>query len=247
MSDYRIKINIRNNRLLSRIEEMGYINPITKQGSVRKFCDANSIGYNYCVYLIAGKIKPINDKGNVKPHVKDLLLILDMTLEEAFTEKQLKGFPKNTFETNVSETELTRHITNPNKNPQVVMIEKQVNQTLHTLLECLNPKEKDIILNRNRGYTYQQLGDLYDVSKERIRQIEAKAKRKLSHVNNLDKLKDAGIEDVFPNIDLEYQRKIAKKYEERSIKLAKEKALKQKQVHDITEGLEFPPLNIYKE
>ena len=41
MSDYRIKITIRNNRLLEALENKGYIN--NGKASVKKFCDKNNL------------------------------------------------------------------------------------------------------------------------------------------------------------------------------------------------------------
>jgi RNA polymerase primary sigma factor len=60
------------------------------------------------------------------------------------------------------------------------------NRTLKSLLGILNPREKEVILLRygftqNGVLTLEATGQILGVTRERIRQIEAKAIRKLSH------------------------------------------------------------------
>ena len=56
MKDYRVKIQIRNDRLLSAIEGMGY-------DSVAKFCKKFNLEYQRTTEVIRGKLKPLNEKG----------------------------------------------------------------------------------------------------------------------------------------------------------------------------------------
>ncbi|HEX4868611.1 MAG TPA: sigma-70 family RNA polymerase sigma factor [Acidimicrobiales bacterium] len=57
---------------------------------------------------------------------------------------------------------------------------------LHTLLDYLNPREREILslrfgLDGEQPLTLDEVGQLYNVTRERIRQIEAKALTKLRH------------------------------------------------------------------
>ena len=45
-------------------------------------------------------------------------------------------------------------------------------------------------LNDNRPRTLEEVGKVFNVTRERIRQIEAKALRRLKHPNKMKKLKD---------------------------------------------------------
>ena len=54
MSDYRLKITIRNDRLLRAIEAKGFI-------SVRKFCVAHGLEYQRTTEIINGKMKPFEN------------------------------------------------------------------------------------------------------------------------------------------------------------------------------------------
>jgi len=54
------------------------------------------------------------------------------------------------------------------------------------LLKCLTPREERVIrmrfgINVDRDYTLEEIGQLFNVTRERIRQIEAKALKKLGH------------------------------------------------------------------
>jgi len=79
-------------------------------------------------------------------------------------------------------------------------VEEQVEQkilkeTITIALETLKEREKDILEQRfglvdGIDKTLEQIGDKYDVTRERIRQIEAKALRKLRHPSRSKKLKD---------------------------------------------------------
>ena len=75
MSDYRIKITIRNDRMLSAMEEMGYV-------SVASFCKKFNRPYGITAEYFAGKRSALNMHGELKDDVKELLLLLDLTPEQ---------------------------------------------------------------------------------------------------------------------------------------------------------------------
>jgi len=59
-------------------------------------------------------------------------------------------------------------------------------EKLDTVLTSLNARERTILEMRfglvdGYGHTLEEIGSLYNVTRERIRQIEAKALRKLRH------------------------------------------------------------------
>jgi RNA polymerase primary sigma factor len=66
---------------------------------------------------------------------------------------------------------------------------------LNTVLNELAPRERDVIRMRfglidERAHTLEEVGKAFDVTRERIRQIEAKALRKLRHPNRAKRLRD---------------------------------------------------------
>jgi len=206
MSDYRVKITIRNDRILSKIEEIGF-------PSVLKFCKHTGMQYGHTNDIISGKITPFYEVkgsgvcGELRKNVKRLLETLDMTIEEAFTEKQLKGFSKNSFETKVKEKELLK-IVNPARNQETRAIESDINKEVNKVLfEYLNPRERYVIARRH-GFLgedkipYSEIGLALRVSVERARQIEAKGLRKLRHPAVKNRLIETGFYDVFTSVDV---------------------------------------------
>ena len=63
------------------------------------------------------------------------------------------------------------------------------------VLSTLTPREQEVLIMRygikdSRPKTLEEVGKEFNVTRERIRQIEAKALRKLRHPNRQKKLKD---------------------------------------------------------
>ena len=63
------------------------------------------------------------------------------------------------------------------------------------VIETLTPREQKVIrlrygLDDNHARTLEEVGKEFNVTRERIRQIEAKALRKLRHPNRSKKLQD---------------------------------------------------------
>ena len=63
------------------------------------------------------------------------------------------------------------------------------------MLHTLTPREESVLklrfgLEDGRPRTLEEVGKVFDITRERIRQIEAKALRKLRHPSRSKKLKD---------------------------------------------------------
>lgn len=81
------------------------------------------------------------------------------------------------------------------ENPANFATFKDFQEQLSEVIKTLTKKEQDVLKMRyglEDGYslTLEQVGDIFNVTRERIRQIEAKALRKLRHPVRLRKLKD---------------------------------------------------------
>ena len=68
-------------------------------------------------------------------------------------------------------------------------------EEIDSMLQGLNPRERDVIILRfgletGHPLTLEEVGKQFNVTRERIRQIEAKALRKLRHPSRSKKLKD---------------------------------------------------------
>ena len=72
-------------------------------------------------------------------------------------------------------------------------------EDLAEVLCTLSPRERDVLrlrfgMDDGRQRTLEEVGQLFGVTRERIRQIEAKALRKLRHPSRSRKLKDYMVE-----------------------------------------------------
>ncbi len=79
----------------------------------------------------------------------------------------------------------------PTEAASLVLLKEQINQVLATLTE----REEKVLrlrfgLEDGRTRTLEEVGQMFNVTRERIRQIEAKALRKLRHPNRSNKVKD---------------------------------------------------------
>ena len=79
----------------------------------------------------------------------------------------------------------------PTEAASLVLLKEQINQVLSTLTD----REEKVLrlrfgLEDGRNRTLEEVGQMFNVTRERIRQIEAKALRKLRHPNRSNKVKD---------------------------------------------------------
>ncbi|WP_270474171.1 sigma-70 family RNA polymerase sigma factor [Clostridium cochlearium] len=111
---------------------------------------------------------------------------------------------RNTFMNNTSldipvgvdeDTNLGDFIADNDYSVEDLIISSNLKDNLNELLGTLDPRSRAVIIKRfglNSGepMTLEQVGKEFDVTRERIRQIEAKALRKLRHPSRIKKLKD---------------------------------------------------------
>ena len=194
-NDYRVKITIRNERILKLIEDQGYV-------SVRKFCEAQKIEYQRTTELISGKLKPIKNNGELCYTCNQLLKALGAEFEDCFTPRQMKGFNKRSFEIKVKEESL-RALINPTVNQEMKMIEQDAKNNIRYAIEIgLEPREAAMLkmkfgFDDGHEQTLEQIATTFGVSRERVRQIIAKAKRRMSHPNVMRQILKSGADEVF--------------------------------------------------
>jgi RNA polymerase sigma factor (sigma-70 family) len=245
MKDYRVKITVRNDRILSKIE--------SEYVSVRNFCMAMNLEYQRITDLIRGT-SPINAKGEIKELVKKLMEALGCSIEELFTEKQLKGFVShNKFETKVDEKDLMK-IKQDIKPLELGMMEQDVTKVLNKIFhKFLTPREERVIRMRFgigtwSDSTLAEVGLQFEVTQERIRHIEQNAMKKLSSPEVIDELRNAGIQDIFSKVDI--KGPLIKKREEKrlqKINVFKQMLKEDKEKYEINELDKYKNISIDNE
>jgi RNA polymerase primary sigma factor len=78
--------------------------------------------------------------------------------------------------------------------PEEVLIDRTLQESIEDVLSTLTEKESNVIkyrfgLNGERPHSLKEIGDKYNLTKERIRQIEKKAISRLRHPSRSQKLK----------------------------------------------------------
>jgi RNA polymerase primary sigma factor len=78
--------------------------------------------------------------------------------------------------------------------PDDAAVYSSLRSVTNEILEGLTPREAKVLRMRfgiemNTDHTLEEVGKQFDVTRERIRQIEAKALRKLRHPTRSDRLK----------------------------------------------------------
>ena len=175
--------------MLSAMEEMGYV-------SVASFCKKFNIPYVITAEYFAGKRSALDRHGELKDGVKELLLLLDLTPEQAFTERQLKGFNKTSFEIKTTEDKMLSFMKPPIKNLESLMMEKETHKILDSLLNNLLPRERKAIKFRhniedcpytvNKVPTFGEIGLVFKVSNTRAQQIYLNGIHKLRTRDNIE-------------------------------------------------------------
>lgn len=111
---------------------------------------------------------------------------------------------RNSFMNNVSldtpiaedgETTLQEFIVDKNHNIEDIVLNMDLKNRLKEQLNILDDRSKDVIikrfgLNGQDCMTLQEIGSIYSVSRERIRQIESNALNKLSNLSTIKKFKE---------------------------------------------------------
>lgn len=79
--------------------------------------------------------------------------------------------------------------------PETINFENSLRESLTGVLNLLTPREREVLeyryaLTGGKPMTLEEVGDIFGVTRERIRQVESKALRKLRHPSRAKYLKD---------------------------------------------------------
>jgi RNA polymerase sigma factor (sigma-70 family) len=195
VNPYLVKISIRNNLIIKAIHKAGYRN-------VSQFCEQNGMGKTQLTSLISLKTPPLTQDGEFRETAKALMEHLCALPTDLWTTEQLTmELRRNTSTKEVdlnamvavlgmNSEEVLRLIEGPS--PEKELEDKETADVVNEMLDTLTPREAKVLRMRFgigcAEHTLEEAGLVYDVTKERIRQIEAKAMRKMKHPLRFEEL-----------------------------------------------------------
>jgi hypothetical protein len=206
VNEYRVKISVRNNLLLDAVEGMGY-------ASIKAFAETNRLNYGALAEMVALKRAPINKNGEFSVLAKQLMEIFGAAPSDLWSDAQLTMELKQNFaERVVGQKEFVLYYDRMTTGrieyeaPEEAVFKKDLEQVVQGQLETISPREMKVLCLRFgigcEEHSLEQVAEMFtsqnewgangrSVTRERIRQIEAKALRKLKHPSRSDIFRDA--------------------------------------------------------
>ncbi|MCP9887719.1 RNA polymerase sigma factor RpoD [Cyanobium sp. ATX 6A2] len=141
--------------------------------------------------------KTLSQEFGRKPTEEEIAESMEMTIEKLRFIAKSAQLPIS-LETPIGKEEDSRlgdFIEADIENPEQDVAKNLLREDLEGVLSTLSPRERDVLrlrygLDDGRMKTLEEIGQIFDVTRERIRQIEAKALRKLRHPNRNGVLKE---------------------------------------------------------
>ena len=136
------------------------------------------------------------DKYGSDVPIKELAEALDVSVDRVMELKQIAETPLS-LNTPINEDEdnfLIDVLPDDEKQVEETVIQNELHNDIMSVLDTLTEREKNVIMlrygiNAEEPMTLEEIGNIYNITRERIRQIEAKAIKKLRHPKRAEKIR----------------------------------------------------------
>lgn len=167
-TDYAVTVTIRNGRILSRMRAKGI-------KSLSELAEKAGIPYSKLCGIVALKERPIGVRGAWKAGIENVAGVLGCDVDDLFTDAQRENLlERNSGEIYLDEPEAMELTSGDPERAYWIKAEAQ-----RLLGAIKSDRARDIVVRHIEGDTFKEIADDYGLSMERVRQIEAKAKREM--------------------------------------------------------------------
>lgn len=193
MKDFEITVRAKNNHLKERRDAAGL--------TCRELSERIGVQYGEYINLENMRISPLHRRtGEFRAIAQKVAAFYRCLPEDIFPEAVLVIENAKAVRKIDAEDALALMGNTGALLPDRVAMDGEAKEALKKALTTLRPRDKEILelrfgLNGNREHTLEEIGDLFEVDGQRIRQIEARALRELRHPSRSKLLIEAGALD----------------------------------------------------
>jgi len=188
LKDYRVELKVKNNLLASAMERKGIASAaeLARQSGIHQAYIGRYLNLQESIY---------DFRGEYRPQFMKLCEFFNLMPDELYPEAQMSEPLKTNKKTIEADAhELVRLEADALDPAQIIELGSR-REAILGMLGSLTKRESDVVSLRlgfeGGEHTWEQIGNIYGVSKERVRQIYGKALRKLRHP---ERLKYAGLD-----------------------------------------------------
>lgn len=216
--EYRVDLKVRNNLLLSAIEKAGYKN-------AAQFAKAVGLYPSYLGELLNLKRTPLTKEGDYSLPAKRIAEFLGVLPEDLWSPEQLHFvLPTNKSHFSLSHKEMMLTLARQTgelldaPEPDAGLDNADRKRLVRELLDSLPPRDAKVLrlrfgIDTPDECTLEEVGYMLRVGKERVRQLEARALRRLKHPERRELLN--AVDDRKPCVDFDAIKEAYEKAKEK--------------------------------
>ena len=167
-TDYAVKVTIRNGRILSRMRAKGI-------NGLKDLARRAGISYGALQSIVSLKKRPLKKSGDWVFGIENVAGVLGCDVDDLFTDAQRENtLERNSGEIYLDEPDVMELTSGDPERAYWIKAEAQ-----RLLGAIKSDRARDIVVRHIEGDTFKEIADDYGLSMERVRQIDAKAKREM--------------------------------------------------------------------
>jgi DNA-directed RNA polymerase sigma subunit (sigma70/sigma32) len=188
LKDYRVELKVKNNLLASAMERKGI-------ASAAELARQSGINQTYIGKYLNLQESIYDFRGEYRPQFMRLCEFFNLMPDELYPEAQMSEPLKTNKKTIEADAHELVRLEADALDPAKIIELGSRREAIRGMLFSLTKRESDVVSLRlgfeGVEHTWEEIGNVYGVSKERVRQIYGKALRKLRHP---ERLKYAGLD-----------------------------------------------------